>query len=156
VRIGQGVDAHRFSADETRPLWIGLTKVDSSPGLDGHSDADVLAHALGDALLGAAGLGDLGQHFPPSEEWRAASGETILQRIVHMVAVAGFRPISADTTVVAERPRLAALTSTMSERLSDVLGAPVSVKCTSTDGLGALGRGEGIAANAVVLLEETT
>jgi 2-C-methyl-D-erythritol 2,4-cyclodiphosphate synthase len=155
VRIGQGIDAHRFSDDPGRALWLGLVRIGGEPGLAGHSDADVATHALCDALLGAAGLGDLGRHFSdqdPATEG-IASGE-LLRRVLVLVEDAGFVVESGDVTIVAQRPRLAAHLGPMSVALHSAVGAPISVKATTTEGLGAIGAGEGIAASAVVLLRE--
>lgn len=155
MRIGQGLDAHRFSADPSRRLVLGLVEVEGSAGLAGHSDADVATHALCDALLGAADRGDLGRHFPSTDPGIAGiSSRVMLERVVQIVADAGFAPESADVTIVAERPVLAAHLPEMASRLSAVLGCVVSVKATTTDGLGDLGRGEGVAASAVVLLAD--
>jgi 2-C-methyl-D-erythritol 2,4-cyclodiphosphate synthase len=155
VRIGQGVDAHRFTDDPSRALVLGLVEVAGSPGLAGHSDADVATHALCDALLGAANQGDLGRHFPSSDAaFAGVSSRTMLDRVVELVHGAGLAAVSADVTILAQRPALAPLLGEMSTRLSDVVGCVVSVKATTTDGLGALGRGEGIAASAVALLVE--
>jgi len=157
TRIGQGFDAHAFSEDPDRPLVLGGVHVEAARGLAGHSDADVVAHALADALLGAAGLGDLGQHFPDTDPtWSGADSIGLLVEVVGRVAAAGFRPLNADCTVVAEAPRLSRHLAGMAQRLSEALGAPVSVKATSTDGLGAIGRAEGIAALAVVLVSSTS
>ena len=156
TRIGQGYDVHAFSADADRGLVLGGVRIEGAPGLAGHSDADVVAHALADALLGAAGLGDLGSHFPSSDPaWAGADSIDLLAEVVARVAAAGYRAANADCTVVAETPRLAPHTAAMAQRLAAVLGGPVSVKATSTDGLGSIGRGEGIAALAVVLVEST-
>ncbi len=154
LRIGHGYDVHRFSDDPQRPLWLGLVRVAGSPGLLGHSDADVVTHAVADALLGGAHLGDLGRHFPDDDPATAgiASAE-LLASVVARVAAAGFRPLSVDVTVVAESPRLAGVIDTMASALGTVVGAPVSVKATTAEHLGALGRGEGIAATAVALVE---
>ena len=155
MRIGQGFDVHQVSADTTRVLRLGLVDIPGAPGLAGHSDADVATHALCDALLGAANLGDLGRHFPDTDESiRDVSSRELLERTVALVAGAGLRTLSADVTIIAERPRLADLLTTMSERLSEVVGCPVSVKATTTEGLGALGRVEGIGALAVALADE--
>lgn len=154
MRIGQGVDVHRFSEDPARPLLLGGVRIEGAPGLAGHSDGDAVAHALADALLGAAGLGDLGRHFPDTEPaWAGADSLGLLARVVAQVGAAGLRPLNADCTVVAEVPRLAPHTDQMAARLGAVLGAPVSVKATRAEGLGALGRAEGIGCLAVVLLE---
>jgi len=152
-RVGQGIDVHGFSDDPGRPLVLGGVTVPGAPGLAGHSDADALSHALADALLGAAGLGDIGRHFPDDDPaWAGADSTALLASVVTRVAEAGWRAVNADCTVVAERPRLAGHAPAMAQRLSDVVGAPVSVKATGPEGLGALGRGEGIAAVAVVLM----
>jgi 2-C-methyl-D-erythritol 2,4-cyclodiphosphate synthase len=153
-RIGQGVDVHRFSPDPGRPLLLGGVVIEGSRGLVGHSDADALCHALADAVLGAAGLGDLGRHFPDSDpHWAGADSTQLLATTVAMAAEAGFAPVNADCTVVAEAPRLAPHVDAMGERLTGLLGAPVSVKATRAESLGALGRAEGVACLAVVLLE---
>lgn len=155
MRIGQGVDVHRFSDDPNRELRLGLVRLDEETGLAGHSDADVVAHALIDALLGAANLGDIGRHFPDDDpQFSGVASRTMLVEVVRRVAGAGFRPISADVTIIAERPKMAPHMPAMSEELSHVLGCVVSVKATSVEGLGALGRAEGIAATAIALLEE--
>jgi 2-C-methyl-D-erythritol 2,4-cyclodiphosphate synthase len=155
VRIGQGIDVHRVSESSERELWLGLVHVPDAPGLEGHSDADVATHALCDALLGAANLGDLGRHFPDADPaLRDVSSRVLLERTLALVTAEGFTVASADVTIIAERPKLATYMPAMSEALSSVVGATVSVKATTAEGLGALGRVEGIAANAVVLLEE--
>jgi 2-C-methyl-D-erythritol 2,4-cyclodiphosphate synthase len=154
VRIGQGYDVHPFSEDPARPLVLGGVTVEGGPGLAGHSDADALAHACADAVLGAAGLGDLGDHFPDADpQWAGADSLTLLAEVVRLVGEAGWRVTNLDATVVAERPKLGPLRPRMAERLTAVVGAPVSVKATTHEGLGALGRGEGIACLAVALLE---
>ncbi|MEO7795801.1 MAG: 2-C-methyl-D-erythritol 2,4-cyclodiphosphate synthase [Thermoanaerobaculia bacterium] len=154
LRIGQGYDVHRLVAG--RKLFLGGEEIPFELGLDGHSDADVLLHALGDALLGAASLGDLGQHFPPADErWRGASSVDLLERIVVLVRDKGFRVVNCDLTLVAEAPRLAPYRERIVERLARVLGVAedrVGLKATTNEGLGAIGRGEGMAAFAVVLL----
>ncbi|MDQ1360358.1 MAG: 2-C-methyl-D-erythritol 2,4-cyclodiphosphate synthase [Acidimicrobiaceae bacterium] len=155
LRVGQGIDVHRFSSDPDRPLVLGgvTIEADDATGLDGHSDADVVAHAIADALLGAAGLGDLGRHFPDTDpQWAGADSLTLLTWVVELVGEAGWVPVNADCTVVAERPKLAPHVEVMADRLGQVLGAPVSVKATRAEGLGALGRAEGIACTAVVLV----
>jgi 2-C-methyl-D-erythritol 2,4-cyclodiphosphate synthase len=154
VRVGQGFDVHPFSDDPSRPLVLGGVVVEGTPGLAGHSDADVLAHALSDALLGAARLGDLGRHFPDTDpQFAGARSMHLLAEVAGRVATAGFRPLNADCTLVAERPKLSPFVDSMAGALSAVLDAPVSVKATRAEGLGALGRAEGIACIAVVLLE---
>lgn len=154
LRIGQGFDAHPFGEDPSRPFVLGGVTVPGVAGLAGHSDADAVAHAVSDALLGAAGLGDLGRHFPDTDPSLAgADSMGILARVVEMVAGTGLAALNADVTVVAERPRLAPHADEMARRLSAALGAPVSLKATRGEGLGAIGRGEGVACLAVVLLE---
>lgn len=157
MRIGQGFDVHRLVAG--RALLLGGVRIAHSRGLAGHSDADVLAHAVGDALLGALGQGDLGVHFPSSDErWRGASGAALLSEITAKLAPAGLAIANVDATIVAQEPRLAPFRVEIQESLAKLLGveaARVNVKLKSTDGLGAIGRGEGIAAQAVVLLERS-
>ncbi len=153
MRIGQGIDVHRVSDDPARPLWLGLVHVPDAPGLVGHSDADVATHALCDALLGAAGLGDLGRHFPDTDPaFAGASSRRLLEAVVELVRASGYVVTSGDVTVIAERPKLVLYLPAMSHELSSVAGAPISVKATTAEGLGALGRAEGIGASAVVLL----
>jgi 2-C-methyl-D-erythritol 2,4-cyclodiphosphate synthase len=156
MRIGHGYDVHRFSTDPGRPLWLGLVKIEGSPGLFGHSDADVVVHALCDAMLGAANLGDLGTHFPDDDPATAGvPSATLLARVVELVHAASWRVESADVTVVAEHPHLAPHRGAMGLALSAATGCSVSVKATTAEGLGSLGRGDGIAATAVVLLAES-
>jgi 2-C-methyl-D-erythritol 2,4-cyclodiphosphate synthase len=155
MRIGHGIDVHRVSDDASRSLWLGLVAIPDAPGLVGHSDADVATHALCDALLGAANLGDLGRHFPDTEpEFEGASSRRLLVETVALVAAAGLVTISADLTIIAERPKLSSYMPRMSDELSAVVGALVTVKATTAEGLGALGRVEGIGASAVALLED--
>ena len=153
-RVGQGTDVHRLV--EGRELWLGGIRIEHSKGALGHSDADVLLHALGDALLGAASLGDLGRHFPPGDErWRGAASVDLLQRIVALVREEGYRVVNCDLTLVAEAPKLAPYRDRIIERIARVLGLEenaVGLKATTNEGLGAIGRGEGMAAFAVVLL----
>jgi len=153
-RVGYGYDAHRLVPG--RPLRLGGVEVAHHRGLQGHSDGDVLLHALADALLGAAALGDLGRHFPDSDPALAgASSLVILSRTAALVAEAGWRPVNVDAVVVAEEPRLAPHAGPMREAIAGALGlaaAAVSVKATTTEGLGFEGRGEGISASATVLL----
>jgi len=156
MRAGIGYDIHRF--EEGRRLVLGGVEFPGKIGLAGHSDADVLLHAIIDALLGAAGLGDIGQHFPPDDpKWAGASSLDLLARTLALVRDAGFGITNVDATVIAERPRLAPHIPAMRERIAQALGIDtqlVNVKATTNEGLGALGRGEGIAAMAVVLLRE--
>lgn len=153
LRVGQGYDVHAFSDDPGRPLVLGGVVFEGERGLAGHSDADVVTHAVADAVLGAAGLGDLGRHFPDADPaWAGADSLTLLADVVRRAAAAGWRPVNADCTVVLERPRLAPWRGDMESRLAAVLTAPVSVKAATAEGLGSLGRGEGIACSAVVLV----
>ena len=155
LRIGQGIDVHPFADDPARPLVLGgvLITGDGVRGLAGHSDADAVTHAIADAVLGAAGLGDLGRHMPDTDpQWAGADSIGILRRVVALADEAGWTPVNADCTVVAEQPRLAPHIPDMAARLTEALGAPVNVKATRAEGLGALGRAEGIACTAVVLL----
>ena len=157
LRVGQGFDVHRVSDDPGRPLVLGGVRVPGAPGLAGHSDADVLSHALADALLGAAGLGDLGRHFPSDDPaWAGADSVALLAQVSSMVAGAGWRVVNGDCTVVCERPRLADHTEAMARCLSEVVRAPVSGRATRAEGLGARGRVEGIASLAVALLTATS
>lgn len=149
VRVGIGYDSHRFAAG--RPLILGGVTIDHEVGLAGHSDADVVAHAITDAVLGAAGMGDIGTHFPPREErWHDADSVELLRTAVAMVS--GY-VVNADATVICEEPRLGESRSEMERRLTEAAGGPVSVKATTNEGLGWIGRGEGIACVAVALVE---
>jgi 2-C-methyl-D-erythritol 2,4-cyclodiphosphate synthase len=155
LRVGEGFDVHRFSDDAERPLVLGGVVVtgEGARGLVGHSDADALAHAVADAVLGAAGLGDLGAHAPDTDpRWLGADSIAILAEMVARARSAGWSVVNADCTVVAERPHLAPFVGRMADRLSAALGAPANVKATRAEGLGALGRAEGVASRAVVLL----
>ena len=157
MRVGIGYDVHPLSPG--RDLVIGGVHIDSPLGLDGHSDADVLTHAIIDSLLGAAALGDIGQHFPASDPgYQGASSQDLLTMVVRTVRQAGYRVVNVDSTVVAEEPRLQPHIEAMRKQLAKTLGidsGAVSVKATSPEGLGALGREEGIAAHAVALIEAT-
>ncbi len=156
VRVGQGFDIHRFSSDPARPLVLGGVVFEGTPGLHGHSDADAVAHAVTDALLGAAGLGDIGQHFPDTDpKWKGADSIELLRHAAALVRDAGWRIGNVDCSVVCEAPKLAPHRMLMQERLSDAAGAPVTVKGRRAEGLGALGRQEGIAcwANAIITRE---
>jgi 2-C-methyl-D-erythritol 2,4-cyclodiphosphate synthase len=149
VRVGVGYDSHRFA--EGRRLVLGGVEIEHPRGLAGHSDADVVAHALCEALLGAGRLGDLGTHFPLAEErWRDADSLDLLRTVVGMLQG---RALNADASVICEEPRLAPHRAEMERNLSAALGAPVSVKATSNEGMGWIGRGEGIACLAVALIE---
>jgi len=153
VRVGQGFDIHPFSDDPARRLVLGGVVVPSARGLAGHSDADVVAHALTDAVLGAAGLGDIGTHFPDTDPaYAGADSLKLLSSAVGSAREAGFEPVNGDCSVIAEEPKLSSFLAAMVEALTRALGAPVSVKATRGEGLGAIGRAEGIACLAVVLL----
>jgi 2-C-methyl-D-erythritol 2,4-cyclodiphosphate synthase len=153
LRVGQGFDVHPFSDDPGRRLVLGGVHVPGSPGLDGHSDADVVTHALADALLGAAGLGDLGGRFPASDPTLAGADSVgLLRTVLDWVRAERLQPVNADCSIVCERPRLAEHTGAMARCLGDALGAPVAVRAKRAEGLGALGRSEGIVCLAVVLL----
>jgi 2-C-methyl-D-erythritol 2,4-cyclodiphosphate synthase len=154
-RVGFGFDLHPLVAG--RPLILGGVTVPSEVGLDGHSDSDVLAHAVGEALLGALALGDLGRHFPDTDpRWRGVSSLLLLGQVLQLVRGRGATPVNVDATVLAQAPKLVGHLPEMAKRLADVLGIPVdrvSVKAKSPEGLGLLGRREGIAAMAVVSLD---
>jgi 2-C-methyl-D-erythritol 2,4-cyclodiphosphate synthase len=154
-RVGLGIDVHRFAPDEEqRVLVLGGVVFDGARGLAGHSDADVVAHACCDALLGAVGLGDIGEHFPDTDpRWRGADSLALLSEVVAMVRDAGWEPVNIDCSVVCEAPKLAPHRQEMCERLSATVGADVSVKATRPEQLGALGREEGIACLAVALVD---
>lgn len=153
IRVGQGFDIHRHSDDPDRVLMLGGCRFDGERGLDGHSDADVPAHAAADALLGASGLGDLGQHFPDDDlAWRDADSLKILSRVAEMVRGAGWTIGNVDVKVVCERPKLAPRKDEMERNLSAAAGAPVTVSGRRAEGLGAIGHQEGIAALAVAVL----
>jgi 2-C-methyl-D-erythritol 2,4-cyclodiphosphate synthase len=154
VRVGIGFDVHAFSDDPARRLVLGGVALAGERGLAGHSDADAVTHAVADALLGAVGLGDLGDHFPDNDPaWAGTDSLVLLGRVVEQVRTVGWRPVNVDCTVVLEAPRLKPHREVMQERLGAVVGAPVSVKATTAEGLGALGRGEGVACWAVALVE---
>ncbi len=157
MRVGIGYDVHPLRPD--RELVIGGIRIESLLGLDGHSDADVLTHAIIDSLLGAAGLGDIGEHFPASDPaYKGVSSQELLTMAVRAVSEAGYRIVNVDSTVIAEEPRLQPHVAAIRDQLAktlDVEPGAVSVKATSPEGLGALGREEGIAAQAVALIEAT-
>ena len=149
MRSGIGYDSHRFAAG--RRLVLGGVEVPHDQGLEGHSDADVVTHAVIDALLGAAGLGDLGTHFPPAEErWRDADSIDLLRVVLGLL---DGQVANVDVTVICEHPRLDAHRERMQGNLAAAVGAPVNVKATTNEGMGWIGRGEGIAAIAVALLD---
>lgn len=157
MRVGLGYDAHRLVAG--RPLILGGVEIPHTQGLLGHSDADVLSHAIGDALLGAAGAGDLGTHFPDKDPaYKDISSLILLERIMKLVRDRGFQPGNVDATIVAQLPRLAPHIPAMQAKLAPILGltpAEVNIKATTTEHMGFAGRGEGMAAYAVVLLKST-
>jgi 2-C-methyl-D-erythritol 2,4-cyclodiphosphate synthase len=155
LRIGIGVDAHAL--ERGVPLMLGGVRLDYDRGLAGHSDGDVLAHALTDALLGAAGLGDIGALFPSSDEsLRGANSLDLLREAYRQVLEAGWKLVNADCVLVGEKPKIAPYREEMRQRLSEAVGGgEVNVRATTTDQLGFTGRGEGLAAHAVALLEST-
>jgi 2-C-methyl-D-erythritol 2,4-cyclodiphosphate synthase len=156
LRIGIGYDVHPLV--EGRALVLGGVRIPHGKGLAGHSDADALVHALCDALLGAANLGDLGKHFPETDEWKGAASTAILSRVGAMVAAEGYRLVNADCIVNAEEPTLAPHRAAMAAAIAAALGvepADVSIKATRGEGLGPVGEGRAIAAEAVVLLERS-
>lgn len=156
MRVGIGYDSHRFA--DRRKLILGGVTVPHLQGLTGHSDADAVAHALTDAILGAAGIGDIGTLFPPTDPaWRDANSLELLKQAYLRAVEAGFNFVSADITVVIERPRLAPYLDTMREKLAAALvtrTSSVSVKAKTNEGMGWIGRGEGVAVIAVALLAE--
>jgi 2-C-methyl-D-erythritol 2,4-cyclodiphosphate synthase len=157
VRIGIGYDIHRFESG--RPLILGGVTFAGETGLAGHSDADVLLHAIIDALLGAAGLGDIGNQFPPGDpQWKDASSVQLLEETAGMLVVRQLSVDYVDSTVIAERPKIAARIPEMRRQIARAVGLSVervNVKATTNEGLGTIGRGEGIAAMAVAVLAET-
>ncbi len=157
IRTGIGYDSHRLVAG--RPLILGGQRIPFDKGLAGHSDADAVAHALTDALLGAAAAGDIGQLFPDSDpQWKDADSLTLLHQAAELVRYRGFTPRQADITVIAERPKLGSYFPAMAEALSRASGIPVAclgLKAKTNEGMGFVGRGEGIAVIAVATVEAT-
>ena len=152
-RVGTGFDAHAL--EDGVPLVLGGVELDHPRGLAGHSDGDVIAHALIDALLGAAGLGDIGSLFPSEDErWEGSSSLDLLRRAYDNVREAGYALVNADCVLVGEEPRIAAHREEMRRRLSEAVGGDVNVRATTTDKLGFTGRGEGLAAQAVALVRQ--
>ena len=155
LRIGLGVDAHAL--EEGTPLVLGGVRFEHTRGLAGHSDGDVISHALIDALLGGAGLGDIGSLFPPGEpEWEGASSLDLLRRAATQGRDAGWELVNADCILIGEEPRIAPLREQMRERLAEAVGADreqINVRATTTDKLGFTGRGQGLAAQAVALVK---
>jgi 2-C-methyl-D-erythritol 2,4-cyclodiphosphate synthase len=155
MRVGMGFDVHPFSDDPTRTLVLGGVAFPGERPLSGHSDADVVCHAVSDALLGAAGLGDIGEHFPDTDPgWAGADSMRMLHQVVALVTAEGWRAANVDCAVVTEMPKLAPRRAEMQAVLSAAVGAPVTVKGKRAEGLGAFGRGEGIGCWAVALLEK--
>lgn len=157
LRVGIGFDQHAFANGPERdmPLVLGGVRFEAEQGLKGHSDADVVAHAVADAMLGAAGLGDLGAHFPDTDQrWAGADSLAILAQVAALIMSTGLRLANADCTVICEIPRIGDGREIMMERLSAAAAGPVHVKATRPEGLGSLGRVEGIACLATALLEE--
>jgi 2-C-methyl-D-erythritol 2,4-cyclodiphosphate synthase len=154
-RVGFGIDVHAFGSGDH--VMLGGVRVTHGRGVRAHSDGDVVIHALCDALLGAAGLGDIGQHFPDTDpQWRGAASSLLLERVVAMLTARGYEPVNVDVTIIAEQPRIGPYREAIRHRLAELVGlAPESVnlKATTTEQLGAIGRGEGIAAHAVVLVD---
>lgn len=156
IRTGIGFDIHRFATG--RRLVLGGIEIPSPEGLEGHSDADVLCHALADALLGSIADGDIGQHFPNTDsKWKDADSVELLRQVVLRVKAKGFRVVNVDAVITAERPKVMPYASRMRERLAPVLGVTlndVSVKATTMEGMGAIGRAEGIAVMAIATVEK--
>lgn len=153
TRVGQGFDIHRFSDDPARKLVLGGVVFEGARGLHGHSDADVIAHAVADALFGAAGLGDIGEHFPDTDPtWKNADSLVLLAHAGTLVRAEGWSIGNVDCAVVCDTPKLAPHRTAMQVRLSGACGAPVTVKGRRSEGLGALGRQEGIACWAVAVI----
>ena len=150
-RVGFGYDAHRLAAG--RELWLGGVRIEHGTGLDGHSDADVLLHAICDALLGAVGLGDIGQHFPNTDvAWKGADSKRLLAAVVHLLRTSGWQPVNVDCTLVMEQPKVMPHAREMRETIAPLLGVAVdavSIKATTNERMGFVGREEGIAAMAV-------
>lgn len=156
MRIGHGYDSHAFT--DGRPLILGGVEIPYERGLAGHSDADAVAHAVTDALLGASGLGDIGRHFPPSDDqWKDADSIELLARVVRLLAARNYQVVNLDVTIVAEAPRIGPHAPAMQARLSEVIGISpdhISIKGKTNEGLGWIGNGEGIAVFAVTLIDD--
>lgn len=154
MRIGHGYDSHRFA--EGRRLILGGVEIPFAKGLDGHSDADAVAHAVTDAILGAAGLGDIGTHFPPSDmAWKDADSIDLLKRIVRVAESENYQIVNIDVTVVAEQPKIGPHAGAIRQKLSEAIGiapASISIKGKTNEGMDAIGRGEGISVHAVALV----
>lgn len=154
IRVGQGFDVHRFAAEgDDRTLVLGGVTFAGERGLVGHSDADAVAHAISDALLGAAGLGDLGMHFPDTDaKWKGVASTEILTRVVEMVRAAGWTIGNVDCNIVTESPKIAPRREEMQEKMTAIVGAPVSIKGRRAEQMGALGRREGLMCLAVAIV----
>lgn len=154
MRVGMGYDVHRFTAD--RPLVLGGVEIPHDRGLLGHSDADVLVHAMCDALLGAAGMGDIGLHFPDTDEcYKDVSSLLLLKRVGHMLYESGFSIVNIDATILAERPKISSYRLEMQQNVARTLNLAVgliNIKATTTEGLGSIGRGEGVGAMCVAMI----
>jgi len=154
MRVGVGYDSHRF--DPSRPLILGGVHIADSPGLSGHSDGDAVAHAVIDAILGAAAAGDVGLHFPPGTDvWKGADSMDLLRRSVAILREMGYGPANVDVVVVSEQPKISPVAQAIRERLSEVLGievGAVSIKGKTNEGMGWIGAGEGMAVHAVALV----
>jgi 2-C-methyl-D-erythritol 2,4-cyclodiphosphate synthase len=154
IRVGQGVDVHPF--DDSRPLILGGVRISESEGLSGHSDADAVLHALTDALLGAAGAGDIGEYFPSTDErWRGAESSLFVREAMRLLGKMNATVSNVDVTIIAQRPKLAPHRAAMRDSVAALLELPasrVNLKATTTDHLGFIGRGEGICAMAIVLV----
>lgn len=155
MRVGFGYDSHRF--DATRPLILGGVEIPDSPGLYGHSDGDAIAHAVIDAVLGAAAAGDVGTHFPPTDEkWRGADSMELLQRTMTVIENRSYRVVNVDITVICEAPRISPHAKEIRKRLAKVLGVDigsVSLKGKTNEGMGWIGAGEGLAVHSVALIQ---
>ena len=152
-RVGQGFDVHRFSDDPSRVMVLGGCRFDGVRGLEGHSDADAIAHACADALLGAAGLGDIGLHFPDTDPmWAGADSMSLLRHVVEMLVDNRWRVSNIDCAVVCEEPKLSPRRDEMQGNLSVAVGAPVTIKGNRAERLGAIGRGEGVVCFATALI----
>ena len=155
IRTGQGFDAHRWGDGDS--VWLCGVEIPHDQTLIGHSDADAGLHALTDALLGAAGLGDIGDHFPPGDpQWKGASSDRFLRHAADLIAGRGGRVLNVDVTLICERPKIKPVREAMRRRVAEILGLDVervSVKATTTEGMGFAGRGEGLAASAVCTIE---
>ncbi len=154
IRIGQGFDAHRFA--QNQKLILGGVHIPFELGIEGHSDGDVLLHAICDAYLGALGLGDIGQHFPGTKEWENMDSRVFVRKVIDQIRTHGWRVSNVDATIIAEKPRLSEYRETMRNIIaldSQIDITQVSVKASTTDKMGFIGKGEGIAVIAVALLE---